>query len=232
MKKIVIIYLKILNIILILGAVFVQYYFKQSLFINGFLSFTVQSNLFVAVTLFLSLLVKLLLNSKCNKTVFRFIEILEIIAAVAISLTFVIFNFMLAPGLIYKGNISYLFTFQSLVLHFISPVIYVITFLFLEEHKFHINDGFFGIVFPFYYLFFVFLCNFKNIQFNNARSNERYFPYFFMNYYDNGFFNIGSSILEIGFGYWILLLTILTVIITFLYIRIIKNRTSKAKINK
>lgn len=227
MKKIIITYLKILNIILVLGAVFVQYYFKQSLFTNGFLSFTVQSNLFVVITLFLSLLVKLLLNNKYNKSVFRFIEVLEIVAAVAISLTFIIFNFMLAPGLIYKGNVSYLFTFQSLILHFISPMMYVITFLFLEEHKFNIEDGFFGILFPFYYLFFVFLCNFKNIQFNNSRSNERYFPYFFMNYYDNGFFNIGNSILEIGFGYWILLLTILTIIITFLYIRIIKNRYSK-----
>ncbi len=224
MRKTIVIYLKMINIVLILLAVLVQYIFKQSLFTNGFLSFTVQSNLLVVITSFLSLIVKLLLDSRFNKKIFRFIEVLEMVSAVAITLTFIIFNFMLAPGLIYKGNIHYLFTFQSIILHFVSPIICVITFLFLEKHTFCIKDGFFGVIFPFYYLFFVFLCNFMNIQFNNERGNERYFPYFFMNYYDNGFFNIGYSILEIGFGYWILLFTILTIIITFSYLRIIKSR--------
>lgn len=229
MRKTIVIYLKIINIVLILLAILVQYIFKQSLFTNGFLSFTVQSNLLVVITSFLSLIVKLLLDSRFNKKVFRFIEVLEMVSAVAITLTFIIFNFMLAPGLIYKGNIYYLFTFQSIILHFVSPVICVTTFLFLEKHMFYIKDGFFGVVFPFYYLIFVFLCNFMNIQFNNERGNERYFPYFFMNYYDNGFFNIGFSILEIGFGYWILLFTILTIIITFSYLRIIKSRNSRLK---
>ena len=62
-----------------------------------------------------------------------------------------------------------------------------------------------------------------HVKFNKAYTNEKYFPYFFMNYYDNGFFKVGNSILEIGFGYWLILFSILTAIITLTYMRIIKK---------
>ena len=133
MKEKISIYLKFVNIFLIILGIISQSYFHQSLFTNSFLSFTVQSNILVILTSFLSLLVRTLLDKNHNKRVFRFVEILELISAVAISLTFIIFNFLLAPGLVYKGNIEYIFSFQSIVLHFISPLLNVIPFLFLEK---------------------------------------------------------------------------------------------------
>lgn len=223
MKEKISIYLKFVNIFLIILGIISQSYFHQSLFTNSFLSFTVQSNILVILTSFLSLLVRTLLDKNHNKRVFRFVEILELISAVAISLTFIIFNFLLAPGLVYKGNIEYIFSFQSIVLHFISPLLNVIPFLFLEKRYYHFKDSFFGVTFPFYYIFFVFFCNFMHVKFNKAYTNEKYFPYFFMNYYDNGFFKVGNSILEIGFGYWLILFSILTAIITLTYMRIIKK---------
>lgn len=231
MKKLIVNYLKIVNIFLVVLVLMTQDYFKESLMTSGYLSFTYQSNIFAMFTTFISVIVKNFVNPYKNKRLIRFTEVLQIISSVAITLTFVVFNFLLMPGLIARGDIYYVFTFTSVIFHFVSPLIHVITFLFLDSHFYKATDGYYGVIFPFYYLFFVFFCNFNKVEFTKDTGNAKYFPYFFMNYYDNGFFKTGDSILNLGFGYWLIILTILTIIITFTFFKIIKKISNPTKTN-
>ncbi len=153
------------------------------------------------------LVIDILLDKQSIKRLPKLFSVMEMIAICAISVTFMIYNFILTPILIAKGEWHMILSFPSLCLHIIIPIVSLINYLILENHALISKKSIlWSGTFSLYYLAFVLVCNTLNVVFNNSEGNDKYFPYFFMNYYDHGWFRIGHSFEEIGLFYWMIII--------------------------
>lgn len=142
--------------------------------------------------------------------------LLKFIGVLAILLTFIVFNFMLA------GDREMYLNFQinSVLFHIIIPILYVLDwFLFYERGKVKITYPVWSTIFPIVYVVFIFI----RAWILNFDSTVPYiYPYFFLNLDKLGVFGVTK---------WVVLLSLGFIVVGFLFYGIDKA-LSKNKKNK
>ena len=183
--------------------------------------FTTLSNVFVIIMLSL-FLIKEIFNLKYKK----YLYIIKFLSTISISLTFLVFLFLLAPTLDSGFINAYLMNDAgSLCVHFITPVLSIIDFLLFDrEYKLNKINALHATIPPLIYVLFVVIGSQLGL-----RWGKMYAPYNFLNYHaKTGWFGfdlslLGWETLGIGVFYNILFLTIIFILIGLLFIWI-KNR--------
>ena len=144
------------------------------------------------------------------------LPLLKFIGVLAILLTFIVFNFILA------GDREMYLNFQinSVLFHIILPILYVLDwFLFYERGKVKITYPVYSTIFPIVYVIFIFI---RAWILNFDPTVPYIYPYFFLNLDKLG---------AIGVIKWVVLLALGFIVVGFLFYGIDKI-LSKNKKNK
>ena len=91
--------------------------------------FTTLSNIFVALTSFINIILYSVSISKNKNCVKEFFQVLKLISVVCVAITFTIVIIFLAPA---TNDPAFLFSGSQLFLHVITPIAAVFSFIFLE----------------------------------------------------------------------------------------------------
>lgn len=183
---------------------------------GALLYYTVQSNIYILVISAIFLLFKLL-----EKKIPQYLYIIKFICTVGITVTFLVFTFMLVPQM-FGGFNEYLLSLGNLTVHFISPILAVISFIIFDKVNMKKYTFLYGSIMPIVYCIFIMILTTikKEPLFGGLGGTMSRFPYFFMDYETNGWFRINNSIWELGFFYWFLIILIVVIIISKLYLRL------------
>lgn len=199
MKK----YLSIILNLLIIIFGFLGIYF--SIFSNGFMNqdaflyYTIQSNLFVIFTAFITLFFELRDFSK--NSIPNVIYSLRFISTVDITLTFVVFSLMLTPTFIIQNNTEYLISPSNLFVHNLLPLAAIFDWCFFGNSiKLKKRHTLYALIFPFVYCVFMLIRSFLGLT-----VEGNHVPYFFLDYKKYSWFLISKN--GLGVIYWILILT-------------------------
>lgn len=194
--------------------------------------FTTLSNIFVAIMILIFLInevYSLLTNKKIILD--EKLYIVKFLATISISLTFFVFLTLLAPtidgGIInaYFGNGA-----GSLCVHFITPVLSIIDFLFFDnEYNLKNIHAVYAIIPPLTYVLFVVIASNLGLRWGNM-----YAPYNFLNFRaPTGWFGFDLSLfgwetLGIGVFYMLVLLSLLFIVIgrIFIWLKKIINKSN------
>lgn len=221
-RNIISLILKAVLVIASLNGVLLTYLLSPTLGPRVFLYFTIQSNLGLSIVMSLSfvfLLIKVVTKKVKER---KWLNILQLIFTVAISLTGLVFCFALAPTLGAEAwNISNLLT------HVIAPLLAVGDFL-IQPRKpsYQKLDFFYGTISPLCYLCFALIGYGCKLQF----SEGQYYPYFFLNLDSPaGFFGFSHTLpYFMGTFYWIILLLGVVIGLSYLFQRL-SNRLNILK---
>lgn len=191
------------------------------------LYFTLQSNIWIAVTCLVGIIL-ILLEIKNNKTyIKKWMYILKFVFTISITITGLVFCFVLAPTL----EAKFVFTLDNILLHIVVPIFAIVDFFYFDckieyKKKYAILT-----IIPFlYYLCFStvgYLCEW------DFGYNQHY-PYFFLNWDSPaGIIGFSSELPFMAPPYWGTLLLILVVLLARLYIKFVnKNYIKNNKFNK
>ena len=183
-----------------------------------FLYFTVQSNItIIAIELVFAVdaLLQILGKKSFSNNVLLLIKYLF---TVAITITFLVFAFILAPTL----SASYLLSYGNFSLHFIVPILALVDFfLFGNEIKLTKVNCLLGVAMPIYYVIFFLI----GIPLGVTYLNGSRAPYFFLEYEKLTWFRFTEN--GPGVIYWILILTIAIIGLCYLFYLFMKLRQKK-----
>lgn len=171
-----------------------------------FMYFTIQSNLVVAA---ISIAGAVLMLKK--NTGGRIWQIVKLMGASAISLTCLVFCFVLAPTL---GE--YAWSLQNVLTHVIGPVCCVADFFVSENsQEYKREDSVWVTVLPLLYVAYAGIGYISGWHF----SEETTYPYFFLNWGSKaGAFGFVNEMPYFGTVWWILVLTILMLLLGLGYV--------------
>ncbi len=225
MRKIITITIKILVVIGAILGVILNTQTPYGQFLGAkttFLFFTIQSNIWIALTM-LFLLIVSLLEYRTKKQLFKkWMYIIKLIFTVAISLTCMVYCFILVPSA--PENFD-CWDIGSVLLHAVVPALAIIDyFVDIKNYQYKTKEVFLVILPPLYYLFFSLIGYFLNWNFGEGHN----YPYFFLNY-NSPAKVFGFSDEEpyfMGSFYWIVILLILVLGMGFIY-KFIYNKLSK-----
>lgn len=221
----------ILNSLIVISSGYGVY---LSLFAHGFMSkgtilyYTIQSNLFVLLIsiIFIIVDIKKLKGEKSNQQVFY---LLKYISTVAITITFLVFSLLLTPQMILNNTGNYLLSLGNLTVHFISPILAIVSFLCFDNSlKIKRRTYLYGLIGPLYYLFLALILSLISEKglFMGIDGLPSKAPYFFLDYTSNGWFTLSNNIFKIGSFYWIVFCVFLTILIARLYLRVIPKKNN------
>ena len=197
---------------------------------SSLLYFTLQSNIWILIyTLFETVLILNYFHK--HKLIYpfkRWQNVLKIVFTTSITLTGIVFIFMLAPTL---GNLAW--TIPSILLHVIVPVFAISDLLVSKSYnKMNIKfiDSFYSLIPPSYYLILTIIG--FNLNFDYAYGNN--FPYFFLNFTSPaGIFGFSDNApYYMGSFYWVIILSIFVYLVSVVYIWIMKTHREKNRIKK
>lgn len=213
-------FLKIIVVVsAVLGTILSAYAGRHS-FMGGkgvFMYFTIQSNIGLALICAAGLIMLL-----GNKNIPDWWYLVKFIGAVSITLTGMVFCFVLAPTM---GAAAW--NVQNILTHVIVPVVSVVDFFVTGTEsnlkKYHI---FYVIIPPLLYAIYAGIGYVCNWQFAPGYN----YPYFFLNWGSPaGAFKFVSEFPFMGCVWWILALLIFLIFVGFLYLWILKLLKGKNK---
>lgn len=181
--------------------------------LGSLLYFTQQSNLWMSIislTLFICGIVEM---RKGMEVIQPWMYVVKLAFTVSITLTGLIFCFVLAPAS--QGAFSP-WTFGNCLTHVVTPIVSVTDF-FVDGYpiKFTKKQPLFSVVPPLYYFIFSIICNYAKVDFGGGS----YYPYFFLNFNSPvGWFGTGGEMpYVVGTFYWVLALLALVLGLGYLY---------------
>lgn len=171
------------------------------------LYYTIQSNVWIGVTC-LALAISLLIQTRNSRIIIpKWLYLIKFVFVVAITLTMIVFWTLLAPTLMIP---SYLFSLSNLFSHSLTPLAALVSFIVFDSRKerLSIKQSLLSLVTPVYYLIFVFIMCAFEVAFHTFRT-----PYFFLNFYEFGWFDGSTYSPVYGFAsfgvfYWILIILV------------------------
>ena len=227
-KTIISIIIKVIAIVSSIYGIIRTYFSPLS-----FTYFTTLSNIFISIILLIFLIREIYYILKKKRIIFKnWLYITKFLATISITLTFFVYLTILAPTI--EGGIvnSYLNNGAgSLCVHFITPILAIIDFLFFDsEYKSKKSHSIYAIISPLLYVLFVVIASSLGL-----RWGTMYAPYNFLNYgAPTGWFGFDLSILGwetlgIGVFYMLVLLSIIFILIgrLFLWLRDRINKNMK-----
>lgn len=207
----------ILTALMVVGILGIIFTALSTDFMGGasvFYFFTVQSNIFIIAMAFLFLGHEIICLINKKETVNQIMLQIKFVSTVAITVTFLVFFAMLAPLM----GIDYLLSFNNFSLHAIVPILAIIDFiLFDTDINLSYPKSLIATIAPISYVIFVYAIG---VPLKLEYAKDLYFPYFFLNYEQNGFF------FEKGFGVipWIIILLTAIIGLGLLFCFFIKLR--------
>ena len=179
-----------------------------------FLYFTIQSNLMIAIYLIIEIIFEYIIKKH-----YRVMDTLKLMFTVAISLTGIVFSFVLAP------TMENAFTLPNTLTHVVSPLFSIVDFFLIKKEKYTFKSNLLSTIPPLYYLFFSLIGYFLNWNFGGGNN----YPYFFLNWGSPaGAFGFTNELPFIGVFYWVLILLGLVIGMSYIYTSI-NNRRLKNK---
>lgn len=217
--------IKILIIISVILGFTLSYLYGHGVGAQNLLYFTLQSNIWIAA--FDLIMVVLMINSfKTHRFKYsKAIHIFQQVFTVCITITGVIFCFVLVPGY-YADKSSAPINFEpfsasSILLHMVVPVLAVFDFLmFTRKVEFKYKDSLYALIPNFAYLAFAGIGYAANWDFGEGKN----YPYFFLNYGSPaGMFGFSDQMpYFMGSFYWMIIIFIFAMSVSLLYIKLIK----------
>lgn len=179
-----------------------------------FLYYTIQSNIEIAIICFVSLL---FIFSK--KEIPSIVYTLKFIFTVAITLTGLVFNFILYPASIFSTHPLNPLSTANFFTHIFVPILSLVDF-FAFDYKLKITKKTFllGLITPLIYFIFVMFCTKVGIRFNG----NLFVPYFFLDYKANSWFQLGDG--KIGVFYWVIIQVLIVLLISSVLLFFLKKR--------
>ena len=183
-----------------------------------FMYFTIQSNIAIAIICLIGAI--LIIR---NKNINYIWLVIKLVGTVAITLTGVVFCFVLAPTM--GGNA---FGLSNVLTHVIVPVESIIDFFIVANIiKYRKIDILFVIIPPLLYAIYADIGFVANWNFGAGNN----YPYFFLNWgSEAGAFGFSSELPFIGTMWWILLLLMFLIGVGLLYTSL--NNIIRNKLNK
>ena len=212
----------LLKIIVFVSAVvgtILSYLGSRDSFMGGsrvFMFFTTQSNIAMAIISLIGLCYMIRVRA-----VGQVWQIIKFVGTVAITLTGVVFCFVLAPTL---GDDAW--NIQNILTHVVVPVFSVVDF-FVVSTAFDIKKKsvFYVIIPPILYAIYAGIGYANNWQFVEGYN----YPYFFLNWGSKDVaFGFSDELPVMGTAWWILALFIFLIIVGYIYL-VIANRLKKNK---
>ena len=182
-----------------------------------FLYYTIQSNIEIGIICLVSLL---FIFSK--KEIPSIVYTLKFIFTVAITLTGLVFNFILYPASIFSTHPLNPLSTANFFTHIFVPILSLVDF-FAFDYKLKITKKTFllGLITPLIYFIFVMFCTKVGIRFNG----NLFVPYFFLDYKANSWFQIGNG--KIGVFYWVIIQVLIVLLISSVLLFFMKKRKNK-----
>ena len=214
----------ILSALIIVGVLGIILTAVSTSFMGGasvFYFFTVQSNIFIIAMAFLFLGHEIICLINKKETINQVMLQIKFVATVAITITFLVFFTMLAPLM----GVDYLLSFKNFSLHAIVPILAIIDFIVFDtDINLSYPKSLIATIAPILYVFFVYAIG---VPLKLQYAENLYFPYFFLNYEQNGFF------FEKGFGVipWVIVLLTAICGLSLLFCFFIKLRQKAIKKN-
>ena len=179
-----------------------------------FLYYTIQSNIEIGIICFVSLL---FIFSK--KEIPSIVYTLKFIFTVAITLTGLVFNFILYPASIFSTHPLNPLSTANFFTHIFVPILSLVDF-FAFDYKLKITKKTFllGLITPLIYFIFVMFCTKVGIRFNG----NLFVPYFFLDYKANSWFQLGDG--KIGVFYWVIIQILIVLLISSVLLFFLKKR--------
>lgn len=195
--------------------------------LKSFTYYTTLSNVAIDVVLIIAIIMDVLLITKGKNYKTNGFYICKYMMTVAISLTLLIYMFILAPTSKAGFFGSYFNNYGgSFGVHFIGPVFAILDFLLFDyDYKSKRSHGVFAVIPPLCYVAFVVI-----LATAGVRWGEMYAPYNFLNYgAPTGWFGwdlsqLSSTSLGIGVAYLIVVLLIFFLLLGQLYLWISNKR--------
>ncbi len=185
-----------------------------------FMFFTVQSNItIIAITMVF--LVDTIIQIAGKKSFINDVLLkIKYVFVVAITITCLVFFFMLAPTV----GLDYLLSFNNFSLHAIVPILAIVDFfLYDKDIKLTLPSSLLGTAMPFYYLIFFLV----GIPLNFRYLNNSVAPYFFLDYQTLTWFKFTSN--GPGVFYYIIFMLIGISGLCLIYYFLVKLRKGKSK---
>ena len=213
-SKTVSIILKVIVILAATAGVFISAYASKETFMGGgkvFMYFTIQSNIAVALLALAGIF--LLAKGSHVSSVWY---VVKFVATVSITLTGVVFAFILAPTL---G--PYVWNFQNILTHVVVPAAAILDFFVTGVYgDLKKSDAAYVVLPPLAYVIYAGIGYAAGWEFS-AGAND---PYFFLNWGGPaGAFGFIDKFPFMGCVWWILALLALLLVAGYLYLRIIEG---------
>lgn len=214
----------ILKIIIVVSAtigVILSAVARSSTFMGGasvFMYFTIQSNIAIAL---IALIGGVFIFTKKYSYAWY---VIKLVGTVSITLTGVVFCFVLAPTL---GNGAW--TLINILTHVIVPIASIIDFFVVGiNNKYRKRELFYIVIPPLLYAIYAGIGFALNWKFSSGTN----YPYFFLNWgSEAGAFGFSSNLPFMGVVYWILILLIGLIGVGLLYVFIVNKLRKKFKID-
>lgn len=175
-----------------------------------FMYFTTQSNIVMAIVALMCLVGMARLHSD-SACLGRFLSLCSLMSTVAITVTGVVFCFVLAP------TMGHPFANESIYVHVFTPILSVADYILCRRYlRLKASDCLYGIVLPLSYLGYASLGYVLDWSFNSRGLN---YPYFFMNWGNPlGAFGLDDAFPFMGVMWYILAILVFVILISRLYI--------------
>ena len=188
---------------------------------EGFLYFTVQSNIWIAVVCLMTAIIQIIYLILRKGPLPGWLRDMKIVFTVAITLTGLVFCAVLAPTTNDPfGSMSNVLT------HVVVPVLSIIDLFLTKNGKPSYKVMLWTTIPPLYYLGFASLGYVLNWDFGGGLN----YPYFFLNWGSSaGAFGFGQGLYFMGTFYWIILLLLVVVGFSALYVFLLRLIEGKKK---
>lgn len=187
---------------------------------DAFLYYTVQSNIFVMLIAVLALVfeIRRLKGREIGPAVYLW----RLIGAVAITLTFLVFTFMLIPSIVSKGDGDYLFSPGNLCVHNLVPIMAILDWCLCGSMR-DIKQGriYLSLLPALFYCIFALIRSSMGLTIGG-----NHVPYFFLDYKLYGWLGFGKP--GLGVVWWILIIALMLVGISNAFAAIARKRGGKA----
>lgn len=209
-QKIVSVILKIIIVLSVIGGVTMSAMASASSFMGGdtvFMYFTVQSNILIAIVCLIGLIM-ILMNRPCSKVWY----VIKLAATVSITLTGMVFCFVLAPGM------KNAWTPPSILMHALVPLLSVIDFFVIcNVMKVKKINALWVAIPPLLYAIYSGIGYVRNWEFFEGHN----YPYFFLNWgSEAGAAGFTDDVPFMGPVWWMLILLVFLIIVGFVYLLI------------
>lgn len=191
--------------------------------LKGMLYFTNQSNLWIGLVCLIGIIIMIMEKIKQKSYVKPWMKIVKLIFTVAITLTGVVYCFVLVPTMTEDP-----WCLTSVLTHVVVPVFAVLDFLVYDvDFSYKYKQSFWVLIPPVYYLIFAGIGYIIDLDFGLGVN----YPYFFLDWRAPvGFFGISKELPHyIGMFYWLILLLGIVLGFAILYIKVSKTVNKNRK---